>query len=48
MAFSVCTENPIENLKSYELKLPYFIAVTNAKHFPMSSGRESRFKFELG
>ena len=49
MEFTVCTDNPIENFKSYGLN-KYLISLKwlTQKHCPMSSNWESRFKFEFG
>ena len=49
MAFTVCTENPIENVKSYGLK-SYLISLRFCmqKHCSTSSGRESRIEIEFG
>ena len=48
MAITVCTENPIENVKSYGLN-SYIISLRYCiqKHCPTSSGREPRIEIEL-
>ena len=47
MTFAVCTENPIENFKSYELNSYLILKIIMQKHCPMSSGQEPRFEIHF-